>query len=153
MAKQDPVLSAPGASAELTLGDARLALRITSEQTHGAFSVVEFVSRPGEGVGLHVHEREDELVYLLEGRIEVMLGDQRLTVEAGACALLPRGIPHGYVNVGGTPSRLLAVLMPGRLDGFFVGLDRELSSDRPHERGIERLCAAYGLRFVESARS
>ena len=149
MPKQDPVLSAPNSASVLNIGSAKLVHRISSQATHGAFSLVEFVSEPGEGVGLHVHEHEEELVYLLEGQIEVTLGDQSMAVQQGTAALLPRGIPHGYVNTGKGPSRLLAVLMPGRLDEFFVGLDKELGTDRAHEEGISRLCAAYGLTFVD----
>lgn len=152
MASQIPILSAPNEGAELNIGSSRLAHRIRSDQTGGAFSVVEFVSAPGEGVGVHIHQHEDELVYLLEGQIEVTLGDQTVSVPRGSCALLPRGIPHGYTNTGSEPSRLLAVLLPGALDGFFVGLDKELSTDRPHEEAIAALCARYGLGFLEAAR-
>ena len=147
MPKQDAVLSAPGASPELNIGSAKLVHRIPSQATHGSFSLVEFVSQPGEGVGVHTHQNEEELVYLLEGEIEVTLGTQTMPVKAGTAALLPRGIPHGYINKGTKPSRLLAVLLPGRLDEFFVGLDKELATDRPHEAGIAKLCETFGLRF------
>lgn len=148
MSTQQPILSAPGSAPVLNIGGARLEHRIASDQTGGAFAVVEFISEPGEGVGAHVHEREDELVYLLEGQIEVTLGDQSMTVPQGACALLPRGIPHGYTNTGDRPSRLLAVLLPGALDGFFTRLDSELAADGPHEAAISRLCEEFGLRFL-----
>jgi len=151
MTAQQPILSAPGEAEALDIGGARLVRRIASDQTGGDFAVVEFHADPGQGVGLHVHEREDELVYLLEGRIEVALGDQTMTVPAGACALLPRGIPHGFTNTGDAPSRLLAVLLPGALDGFFKRLHDEIATDRAHEEAIARLCAAYGLRFLAEA--
>lgn len=148
MTTLEPILSAPDASAMLNLGSSALVRRISSEQTGGAFSVVEFVSKPGEGVGLHVHEHEEELVYLLEGEIEVTLGDEILRVGQGACALLPRGIPHGFVNAGASTSRLLAILMPGQLDGFFVKLSETLSRDGSHDEAIAALCDAYGISFV-----
>ncbi|MEC9373838.1 MAG: cupin domain-containing protein [Planctomycetota bacterium] len=151
MPKQDPILSAPGQTAPLNIGASSLVRRIRSDQTRGEFSVVEFVSPPGEGVGAHVHEREDELVYLLEGEIEVTLGENSMKVPTGACALLPRGIPHGYVNTGAAPSRLLAILMPGKLDEFFVALDRELALDREHDGPITELCGRFGLTFLEKA--
>lgn len=150
MATTEPILSSPEEASMLNIGGSRLARRITSEATGGALSVVEFISPPGEGVGLHVHEREDELVYLIEGDIDVFLGAQTIRVPAGACALLPRGIPHGYRNVGVIESRLLAVLLPGGLDRFFVELDAELRADRPHEPRIERLCGRFGLTFLAS---
>jgi len=151
MSLQQPVLSAPGAAPILNLGESQLVQRIRSDQTGGAFSVVEFISEPGAGVGVHIHEREDELVYLLEGEIGVTLGDQTMTVPAGACALLPRGIPHGYINTGGGTSRLLTVLLPGALDGFFVGLDAQLAAAGPHEEAVGALCDRFGLRFIETS--
>ncbi|MCA9288324.1 MAG: cupin domain-containing protein [Phycisphaerales bacterium] len=153
MPNHNPILSDLDQARVLDLGSSRLLHRISSEQTRGEFAVVEFHSEPGEGVGLHVHQNEDELVYLLEGQIKVTLGDQSLTISKGAAALLPRGIPHGYVNSGPTRSRLLAVLLPGRLDQFFVALDAELKADRPHEEPIARLCERFGLTFLEPARS
>lgn len=153
MSGLEPVLSSPGGGAVLSLGGSSVVRRIRSEETRGSLAVVEFVSAPGEGVDVHVHRDEDELVYLLEGEIEVSLGEGTMRVSRGACALLPRGIPHGYVNVGRGESRLLAVLLPGRLDGFFVGLDRVLSSEGPHEESIERLARMYGLGLSGAARS
>lgn len=151
MPNLSPILAAPGDAKCLSLGDATMRHRIGSDQTAGAFSVVEFVSEPGTGVDVHTHQHEDELVYLLEGQIEVSLGGQAIPVAAGACALLPRGIAHGYTNTGTTPSRLLAVLLPGRLDRFFVGLDAELGQPRDHEPGIRALCREFGLTFSEAA--
>lgn len=151
MSKQTPILSASGSAPTLEIGGSKLIHRIDSASTHGAFSVVEFVSQPGEGVGVHTHEREDELVYLLEGEIRVSLATQEITVSQGACALLPRGIPHGYTNIGTRPSRLLAVLLPGGLDGFFVALSEELAIDQPHEEAIAGLCRAFGLTFLQES--
>lgn len=151
MSTYQPIVSAPGDAPTLNIGGSRLLHRIASTQTQGAFAVVEFISEPGQGVGMHVHEHEEELVYLLEGRIEVTLGDEKMTVPQGACALLPRGIPHGYVNTSDGPSRLLAVLLPGRLDAFFIQLDRELSLDRPHEAAVDQLARDFGLEFLEQA--
>lgn len=150
MTTQSVVLSTPGQSRMLDLGSTGLALRIASEQTGGSLAVVEFVTPPGGGVGPHVHEHEDELVYLLEGSIRVSVDGQTVDVGPGACALLPRGVPHGFTNTGVVPSRLLAVLLPGRLDGFFLGLDAELLREGDHESAIAALCARFGIRFIDS---
>jgi len=148
MPQTHPILSAPADAPALTLGNTMLLHRIRSEQTNGDLSVVEFVSPPGEGVGMHLHQNEDELVYLLEGQIEVTLGEQTMTTPKGACALLPRGIAHGYVNTGDRESRLLAILLPGSLDGFFIRLDELLATEGPHEDSIEALCNVYGITFT-----
>ncbi|RNC80325.1 MAG: cupin domain-containing protein [Phycisphaera sp.] len=147
MSTQAPVVTTPNDETRLNIGGSQLVRKIRSDDTNGAFSVVEFVSKPGEGVGLHTHSDEDELVYLLEGEIEVTLGDTTMTATPGTCALLPKDIPHGYVNIGNSPSRLLAVLLPGNLDNFFLALSRELAADREHEEHITKLCQSFGLTF------
>lgn len=143
-----PHLSTREQAPVLNLGSSRLLHHLPSTHMQGAYAAVEFISAPGEGVGRHLHENEEELVYLVQGRIEVELGENNMTVEAGTCALLPRGIPHGYKNIGDTEARLFAVLLPGRLDGFFSGLSRELEQDRPHEDAIAALCKEFRLSFT-----
>ena len=149
MPVQEAVLSVRDDAPMLNLGSSKLLHRVRSDQTDNAFSVVEFISEPGEGAGIHVHENEEELVYLLQGQIEVTLGDQTMTVPQGSCAVLPRNIPHGYKNTGDVQSRLLAVLLPGKLDQFFVRLNQELSTDRDHDAVIGELCDQFGLSFIE----
>jgi Cupin domain len=80
------------------------------------------MTEPGQGVPLRVPTHEDELVYVVDGQLEVTLGDQKMTATAGVLALLPRGIPRGFTNTGGIPSRLLDVILPGTFDNYFVAL-------------------------------
>ena len=53
---------------------------------------------------------------------------ERRTVSAGDCAILPRGIPHGFRNVGETPVRFVCVITPGGLEEYFLEVAR---SDSP----------------------
>jgi quercetin dioxygenase-like cupin family protein len=150
MFNQAPILSSSSSAPILNLGETKLAHLIPSSQTDGRVSVVEFIAEPGKGVGLHVHAHEEELVYLLQGQIEVTLGGQKMTVHEGACAMLPRNIPHGFVNTGTKTVRLLAVLLPGKLDEFFVKLNAELATEHSHEAPISALATEYGLTFPEA---
>jgi Uncharacterized conserved protein, contains double-stranded beta-helix domain len=68
---QQPILVPPGGGEKLNIAGSPISHKVKSKDTNGVFSVMEFVTPPGKGVALHVHEREDELVYLLEGEIEV----------------------------------------------------------------------------------
>lgn len=149
MTAYDPILAPRASAPVLNLGSAKVLHLIRSADTAGKFSVVEFVAEPGEGVGVHTHANEEELVYLAAGQIEVTLGDRKMTVTEGTCAQLPRNIPHGFANTGQTVSRLLAILLPGQLDEFFVQLAAELARDRPHEAPIAALTASFGLVFAK----
>ena len=112
------------------------------------FSVVELVSEPGTGASLHVHDNEDELVYVLEGDIEVTLGDQTMKATKGVLALLPRGIPHGFTNIGANPSRVLDVILPGNLDNYFVEMHNLYSNGEPDPEKVEELARKYSIRYL-----
>jgi quercetin dioxygenase-like cupin family protein len=112
--RQEAIVVPPDSGEQLNIAGSQTFHKIKSKDTNNILSVMEFVTPPGKGVALHVHEREDELVYLLEGEIEVTLGNQKIKAVPGVMALLPRGIPHGFTNIGNKPSRLLDTILPGQ---------------------------------------
>ena len=83
----------------------------TRQQTGGAYYLFEFEFDPESGNRLHVHRDEDEVVYVLEGAIQIRLGDERLQASVGGVAHLPKTIPHALYNPLKTPSRYLAIAM------------------------------------------
>lgn len=97
-------------------------LRLTSEQTGGAYYLFRTDFDPGTGNGLHVHRGEDEMGYVLEGALEIRLSDHTAILEAGGVAHMPKGIPHAIRNPLATPSRDLFMTVPGGLDRWFDAL-------------------------------
>ena len=73
----------------------------TAAGTEGRLTVFEQVTPSGWGPPRHIHSREDEIVYILDGTYEISLGDERRTVSAGACAVLPRGFRNILANNSG----------------------------------------------------
>ena len=61
---------------------------------------------------LHVHHSGDEAWYVLEGTLGVRLGDETVTVAAGASVIAKRGTPHTFWNAGTTPCRYIVVMSP-----------------------------------------
>lgn len=147
--KQQPILSLPGKDENIGFPGTDIFHRAKSNDTDQVFSVVELVTQPGQGVMVHVHDYEDELVYVVDGEIEVTLGDQTMTATAGVLALLPRGIPHGFTNIGDKPSRILDVILPGNFDNYFAELhnlyDNSGSAD---EVKLNTLAEKYGIRYL-----
>jgi mannose-6-phosphate isomerase-like protein (cupin superfamily) len=72
------------------------------------FSFIITDTHPGGGPGLHVHDVEEAHV-LLEGTARYVIGEQSFTVQAPYVAKVPAGVPHTFVNAGGTPFHLVAV--------------------------------------------
>ena len=123
MSLSDPVLTGPGAGRTVTYGSGSSAeLKIAGEESGGDWAVVEWHLRAGDEPPIHIHTREDETLYVLEGAITAVVGDQRIEVEAGSYAALPKDVPHG-LTVHGKEVRLLVSLEPAGTEYFLVPRD------------------------------
>jgi quercetin dioxygenase-like cupin family protein len=123
MALTDPVLSGPGAGRTVTYGGGSSAeLKLEGDQSGGEWAVVELRVRAGDEPPLHTHTREDETLYVLDGAITAYVGDERIEVEAGSYAALPKNVPHG-LSVRGDEARLLDTVAPAGFEYFLVPRD------------------------------
>ena len=89
--------------------------------TNGAFFLVEAMLAPGTEPPPHVHTREDELFYVLEGEFDVYVGKDAFKVETGECVFLPRFKPHAFV-IRSPRLRVLALFTPAGLEEVFQGM-------------------------------
>ncbi len=130
-----------------------LTCRVSSASTLGEYCAFEVVTPPGEGVPLHVHSREDEVYYILEGTFEIRCGGRVFTAKAGAMAVLPRTIPHAFRNLGTTPSRALTTFIPGGFDVFVEELDALSPQDAADEGTRSSIRRKYGIQMLEEGPS
>lgn len=122
--------------------------KIMSEETAGQYAVVMSTTPPAGGPPLHVHEKEDELFYVVKGTYEFRCGDDLRTVSEGALVHLPRRKPHSFKNIGDTPGVLLNTISPGGFEGFFEEID-QLPKNQPLDRKkVAEIAANYGLKFL-----
>jgi quercetin dioxygenase-like cupin family protein len=98
-------------------GDVTFVVR--GEQSDGALAALDIAVPPGEGPPLHVHTREDETAYVLEGDFRWKLGDELSRTPAGSFVFIPRGLAHCFQNVGEQPGRLLITFAPAGMEAFF----------------------------------
>ena len=87
----------------------------------GGLSLAEVRVRSGGEPPLHVHAREDEVFYVLEGEVTFMRGVEQIEAGPGACVLLPRGIQHGFAMRTET-ARMLVMTTPAGLEDAFRAL-------------------------------
>ena len=146
--RQNPLVVLPEGGDRLNIPGSEFVHKIKSSDTDNVFSMIVIITQPGKGVDLHVHENEDELVYLLQGEIEVTLGDQKMLAVPGVTALLPRGIAHGFTNVGDTPSIIIDTILPGRFDNYFAELSGLYKKGEPSQNEIDALSEKYGIRYL-----
>jgi quercetin dioxygenase-like cupin family protein len=97
-------------------------IKATAEDTDGRLTIVEVTEPPGSEAPLHVHHREDEGFWILEGSVTFYVGDEVVEASAGDFAWGPRDIPHRY-SVGPDGCRMLFLCTPAG----FENLVREMS--------------------------
>jgi mannose-6-phosphate isomerase-like protein (cupin superfamily) len=86
-------------------------IKATKEQTGGRYTLVEIIAPEGYGSVLHVHHREDEGFWILEGELTFYVGDQTIKAKPGSFLFGPKDVPHAF-TVDSGPARLLFVLSP-----------------------------------------
>jgi mannose-6-phosphate isomerase-like protein (cupin superfamily) len=92
-------------------------VRVSGEQTGGAFSLAENLVRRGGGSPVHVHDREDETFFVLDGELRVIVGEEDFAAGPGTVAVLPRRLRHAYVVTSAT-ARFLVLHSPGGFEQF-----------------------------------
>jgi mannose-6-phosphate isomerase-like protein (cupin superfamily) len=104
---------------EVTRGE-RYIIRTTSEEATGAYSMLEVIADPRNGVPMHVHDNEEEHFIILEGKALIANGDSRAEVGAGASITIGKGVQHAWCNPSeDTPLHMLVLFTPGGLEELF----------------------------------
>src|SRR5512146_3472141 len=134
MALGNPLLTGPRGGRMVTHGLGSSAeLKLAGEASGGDWAVVEWRLRAGDEPPIHIHTREDETLYVLDGAITAFVGDEQIEVEAGSYAALPKDVPHGLI-VRGDDVRLLVTLAPAGAEYLFV--PRDESDADPAKFGV-----------------
>lgn len=141
-----PFLTNAGAGHTFTMLGTTMRLIAPATATGGRYTVLEQITPPGWGPPRHIHSREDEIFYVLEGAYDLHVGDERRTVSAGASAVLPRNVPHGFRNVASVPSRLLCVIAPGGFEDYFLSVAN--CSPAPNPAQLVELARPFGLTLL-----
>ena len=90
-------------------------IKTTAADTGGQMTIVEVTERPGSEAPLHVHHRDDEGFWVLEGEVTFQVGETTIEAGAGDYAFGPRDIPHRF-TVGDRGCRMLFILTPGGIE-------------------------------------
>jgi len=107
--------------------------------TGGAFTLIE--STTAGGAPWHVHTREDEYFYVLDGKVIVWCWEEVFHAGPGSFVFLPRGVPHSWDVESTGKAKLLMMTVPGMLEAFL----REFHAATPQKR--DAVGAKYGLTF------
>jgi mannose-6-phosphate isomerase-like protein (cupin superfamily)/catechol 2,3-dioxygenase-like lactoylglutathione lyase family enzyme len=118
-------------------------LKASHASTGGAITLIE--SRTTGGAPMHVHSREDECFYVVEGTIAVRCGDEIFEAGPRSFVFLPRGIPHDWDVAGGGEATVLIITVPGGFENFLH--EHHAAGSQPNEVK-DQIAAKYGIRWV-----
>ena len=96
-------------------------------ETGGALTVLDVVVRKGGEPPAHIHTREDEAFYVLEGRFTFIVGDETIEADAGTFVWLPRGVAHTF-SIDEDGARALVLATPGGMEATFRAFSAPISS-------------------------
>lgn len=122
-------------------------IKLTGKDTNGQYTLIEQHNEPGVGIPPHIHENEDEVFQVLEGQVEMSIGDKITTLNAGDLIFCPKGIPHSWKVVGEEKAKAMLSIFPSGLEAMFEELS-QLPDGPPDLKKLGQICGKYKLRFV-----
>ena len=147
-----PVLVSANAGTVFNVIGDQFTIKLATQQTQGAFTLLEIITPPGGGPPPHYHSNHDELFLLQEGRVSYFLQDRWTEFGPGAVVFVPRGCIHAFRNVGDVPARQYGLVTPSGLEDAVARCAAEFA--RPGGPDMDRIVdinAEYGTHFVEAA--
>ncbi len=125
-----------------------LVFKLTGEDTQGAFDYFICGVAPNGGPPLHVHHNQDETLHVMSGRFKVRIGDQDHTLDRGAFAYLPAGLPHAFLNLTNQAAELIITFVPGGGYRFFEELGPATRTATPDRAEIAAIFERHGMSLV-----
>ena len=125
----------------------------TGDDTSGKYAMWEAIVPPGGGPPPHVHSREEEGFYILDGEITFTVNSEKIVATAGMFANVPVGTPHSFKNESDRPAKLLISIAPAGLEQMFMEVGVPLTEGAttalpPTKEEVEKLLTVaprYGI--------
>ncbi len=127
----------------------------TTAETDGAYFVLEGMVPPDGGPPPHIHHNQVETFYIVEGQMEILLGDRVYEAKAGDFVHVSKGTPHRFINRSKTPTKMILTFVPaGEAEQFFreafeQATDRHAPPPPITDAFIQRLLEAADRHDIE----
>ena len=117
-----PVVLGPGEGRTYEMGRIRAVFKADGDEAAGRYSISEWHLEPNTtGPGPHSHP-EDDVFYVVDGVLSVLVGDRWVDAPAGSFVLVPGGVTHDFQNRGTEPAMALNVSSPGNFEPHMPGI-------------------------------
>lgn len=127
-----------------------ITIKVRSKETSGSYSLLESVLPAGGRVPPHVHHREDEATYVLDGELTIQCGEETIQAKAGTYVVVPRDIPQSFTNTGREACRFLTYFTPGGNEQFFEDAAELAQANKgaPPPADAKALHDRYGMEYL-----
>jgi mannose-6-phosphate isomerase-like protein (cupin superfamily) len=130
-------------------------IKTTAAETGGQLTIIDVTNPPGFEAPLHVHHRDDEGFWILEGSAKIEVGDTTIEVGAGDYVFGPRDIPHRYI-VGDAGCRMLFIMVPGGMEELVRATSEPAATrtlppppdEEPDINAIKAIVKEYGYELL-----
>ena len=126
-------------------------IRVTAEETGGAFALFEEEIPEGVGPPLHIHRAEHETFIVTEGAVRFRAGERDFVAEVGDVVVIAPGTPHTFQGARPGTSRALVQIAPGAAAGFFAAVEAEGLDPATDMERIVEIAAAHNRRLRRPA--
>lgn len=127
-------------------------IRITGEQSGGAYTLIELRLPPGYTGAPHIHRNEDQIDHVVQGEVVFTVGEETIVAQVGSVIHCPKDVPHSFSNRSDEVAVIYDWLMPAGFEEFMARAAPLLEDpDNPPEADMERamkLAPEYGLEFL-----
>ncbi len=120
---------------------------LIARDQEGRVAILERVERRGAEPPVHLHTREDEIVYVLEGALTYYVDEETHHATAGTYVILPRGCEHTF-SVESDEARLLVMVVPAGCEGFYGELDSDATGAASDIERLVTVAARYGVEIT-----
>jgi quercetin dioxygenase-like cupin family protein len=135
--------------------DSLAVIKARGADTGGLLSILEITESAGAEAPLHVHYKEDEAFWILDGSATFQIGDQTIEGRAGDYLFGPRNVPHRY-SVGPAGCRMLFIVTPGTFDELVVSMSRPAetrtlpppTTEEPDWERVAAIAKAHGCELL-----
>lgn len=150
-----PIFAGPGEGDALWFFGCLVTVKAATETTAGTLAVIEHLAPQGAGSPLHVHRREDEWFYVIEGELTLWVGGETIVAPAGSFVFGPKGIPHTF-TVSSAQARWLLVTEPAGFDQFVRAVGEPAprleipppATEPPDVAALTAIAAEYGIEIT-----
>jgi mannose-6-phosphate isomerase-like protein (cupin superfamily) len=143
---EQPIAVQSGEGRRLSLG---VTHKLTGAQTGGAYYLCEAIFGPESGSPLHIHHHEDEVIYVLEGAIDIRFDEGELHIPAGGVVHLPKNLPHALYNPLKTPLKIMVHTIPAGLENYFDEVEAAIQNGSLDAELNTQISSKYGLQWLE----